>query len=265
MKNFNIVFGLIFATTVAYADPPANRPPENRPPNFGGSNVEQTTNVVSGSYSGAQAGARSDSNANAISGSSSNSVANGGRSSSSSNATGGTATATGGVGGEGGQGGEGGIGLGGDATGGNVGDTSSSSGGNVQNLDYKSPAASAAFTYAGYCQSGGAGQSEEGGFSVVNSDQFCDHIRAAEEMLRAYEREISTCVVECVGVCSDAVASVDQSCADNTRAQYYLDAYHENLQDAHNMVQQTQATGLIGRIAGQLAIPTALLAVLFIL
>jgi len=79
-------------------------------------------------------------------------------------------------------------------------------------------------------------------------------------MLQAYERECS-----CVGVCTDTQASVELECGSSEKAQFYLEAYHENLKDAHNLVQDTQATGFIGRVAGQLAIPSALLAAIFLL
>ena len=79
-------------------------------------------------------------------------------------------------------------------------------------------------------------------------------------MLNAYERECG-----CVGVCTAKVASVEKECGNSEQAQYYLDAYHENLHDANELVQGTQTTGFIGRVAGQLAIPTALLAALLIL
>jgi len=155
------------------------------------------------------------------------------------------------------------------AGGGESSSTSSASGGRsnstggsaIINENYS--ASSAASVYAGYCQSGGSGQSEDGGFSVVNSDQFCDHIRAAEEMHKAYQREVAKC--QCVGICSEAIASIELQCKDSEQAQYYLEAYHENLHDANQLVQYTQATGLIGRVSGQLAIPAALIAALFIL
>jgi hypothetical protein len=82
-------------------------------------------------------------------------------------------------------------------------------------------------------------------------------------MLKAYEREVAGC--QCVGICTDEVASVEMECRSSEKAQFYLNAYHENLKDAHDMVQQTQATGFIGRISAQLAIPAALIAAMFIL
>jgi hypothetical protein len=106
-------------------------------------------------------------------------------------------------------------------------------------------ASSAASVYAGYCQVGGSGQVESGGFSIVNGDQFCEHIRMADRALLA------------------AIQAREDR--DQLNYDHYMDVYHENLAEAESLLDNTQVTGLIQRWANQLSIPIALLAVLFII
>jgi hypothetical protein len=171
-----------------------------------------------------------------------------------------------------------------------VGDTSSSSGGNTQVLDadyqdgdvevevadgdnsqsttfeqnYEASASSAATVFAGWCQSGASGQISGGGFSVVNPEAFCNHVRMAAVALEAYEYEMSKC--QCVGICTSKVASVAQECTFETdEADMYLAMYHDNLADANGLLQATTTVGKVDAFAGYLVRPLALLALLLLL
>lgn len=253
------------------------------------SNNENSNTNTAGAISGATSGSTSDSNSSSNSGGNSMGVlvgvqAGGATSGSDSSATGGSADATGGSA---------------DATGGaayatsgdstsNVGDTTSNSGGNTQQLDahyadgdvevevadgdnsqnvtfgqtYEDSSASAATVFAGWCQSGASAQMQSGGFSVVNPEQFCNNIRMAAVALEAYEYEMSQC--KCVGVCTSEVALVELTC-DTTEADKYLAMYHENLDDAHNLLQTTEVAGKVDAFAGYLIRPLAILALLILL
>jgi hypothetical protein len=117
----------------------------------------------------------------------------------------------------------------------------STSGSNIKiDASEKQTAASAASVYGGYCQTGGSGQVEDGGFSVANGDQFCEHIRMADRALLAWQQ------------CNE----IEAACTAKQR-DHYLATFHENLNDADDLVQYTQATGFLGRIGAQLAIPAA--------
>jgi hypothetical protein len=141
---------------------------------------------------------------------------------------------------------------GGNATGGVGGDTS------IQIDGDDHTAASAATVFAGHCQTGMSGQLEAGGFGVVNSDQFCDYIRLAAVMREAYDYEITQC--QCVGVCTNTVASVEMSCPDGgEKASEYLAAYHWNLSEAQELVVRSEYTALADRWGGQLIRPMAVI------
>ena len=132
--------------------------------------------------------------------------------------------------------------------------------------DNENSAASAASIYAQQCQSGLSGQVMDGGFSVINSDQFCDYINAAQVAMDAYYWELNNGPV----VCSDIMSGswVDGAYTDmcmSTKAQEYLDEYHENVDNALMLVQRTEAVGWVDRIAGQLIRPIALIAILILI
>jgi hypothetical protein len=208
------------------------------------STANSTANSTSTSSSGA------DSNSSSSSNSGGNSLSSmGGESSSSSTARGGSAEATGGVA----------TATSGDATGGK---SQASSGGNSQDIyvggdTHEAVANTAATVFAGYCQSGASAQIDKGGFSVVQTEQFCQHLRLANMFYQAYERELRHC--SCVGVCTVAEASVRMECSESGQAAKFLDAYYENIWDANQLVQTTEGTAWVDRVSKQLSTPLALI------
>lgn len=262
-----IVVGVILVVGAAQAQPNQDHTCQGGNNCNGGGGSEQGQEQTSINLSHSDSDSSSDSRSSADAGASSNSGGNslhasGGRSSSSSNAAGGTASATGGVGN--GYGGEGGVAT---AAGGASGDSSASSGGNSQTSDvyvggdnHDVAASSAASVFAGYCQSGSSGQLEGGGFSVVQTEQFCNYIRLASVMYQAYEREVANC--GCVGICTRAEASVVMECQPGENAEKFLDAYYENLWDAQELMQRTEGLALVDRASKQLITPMAILGVL---
>ena len=114
------------------------------------------------------------------------------------------------------------------------------------------------------CQRGMSGQLESGGFSVAQSDQFCDYLRLAAVMRDAYEWEMRDC--KCEGVCSTEIATVELTCSVSAQAHEYLALYHENLGKANSLIDSTDETAVAERVAGQLTIPIAtILALIWIL
>lgn len=241
--------------------------------NQGQSQSSNNTNTNS-SNSQANAGASADSSSNSYSGGNSMDVYQGG-SSSSSSASGGTANATGGE--SVAHGGEGGDAV---AHGGRSGDSSAVSGGNSQdisvegdtNIDNSSysyveedAASSAAAVFAGYCQTGVSGQIVEGGFSIVHTEQFCNHIRLADVMWQAAEREKRCQVIE-VGYTdrggNDHITDSDEVCKYTEKGEKFLDAYYDNLLDAQALVEVTEGTSMLDALSKQLVTPLGLIGAL---
>jgi hypothetical protein len=107
------------------------------------------------------------------------------------------------------------------------------------------PASSAATVYADVCQSGASGQVEDGGFSIVKSDEFCNLIKLADVMQRA-------------AVDAERKGQFKQS-------EIYWARHREALDDANSLIQSTQYTGWIGHVANQIGLPIALIAALVLL
>lgn len=243
MKQLLIALALLTAT-VGYANP-----------HNGGSNdqaVDVDTTVV--------AGAAANSSSSSNSGGNSLSVHTG-RSTSGASATGGFASAAGGdaVSSSSIHDVEGGNAV---ATGGAAGDSSASSGGNsftVRGDVHEVAASSAASVFAGYCQTGVSGQIEQGGFSIVHTEQFCNHVRLADVMYQAYTREV---VCTCEGACTAKEASVERVCSTSDEGQLFLDAYYDNLLDAQSLIEVTEGTSKLDAIAKQLTTPLGLIGAL---
>jgi hypothetical protein len=255
-----------------------------------GGNQEQTqtqeiTNEV---YQGTYVGVESDSNSNSesSSNSSSNSSASGGSVRNSNNLQGGRSGARSTASGGNATGGDGGDAR---ATGGTsrVGDTTAvseggkseaSSGGNTQDSEItvegdtdnsvliyedEPTAASAASVFAGYCQTGASAQMQSGGFSVVNPELFCNHIRIAAVMQEAYIWEMKYGVAQCA-TAEDGIGEFSDVCMNET-AQVYYNLYNENLMEANALLDTTQIVGTADAIAGYLIRPLAILALLLLL
>lgn len=127
-------------------------------------------------------------------------------------------------------------------------------------------AASAASVFAEQCQTGMSGQLEDGGFSVINSDQFCDYIKAAQLAQTAYLWELDHGSAECSEPMADGW--VDGGYSDtcvNEKAQKYLADYRQNVDHALALVDYTEPMGWMDRIAGQLIRPIAVVAMLIFL
>lgn len=168
------------------------------------------------------------------------------------------------------------IGFGGEAT---IGDVLVTSGvGNIDsnigsdttdiaiNTKYDATAASAATVFAGYCQTGGSAQMDSGGFSVINTDAFCNHVKAAMTFRDAYEYEMINGSVVCAEDAS--IVHTQGQFADmciNEQAQTYLSLYHDNMIDAGKLVENTEKVGMVDTFAGYLVRPIAILALLILL
>lgn len=218
--------------------------------------IESTSATGGNSTSGAQSNSRSGSSVSGDSYSGGNNLsAAGGRSDSS--ATGGSSNAAGG------------SAVAGDSTSQSGGNTIS--GGNTANttsVEYSTPVATAATVFAGQCQSGLSGQLSDGGFSVVNTRQFCDLVDAANLAWQAYQRAIVLAKVKCVGVCTEKYASVTREADPEqmARAEEYLAAYHHNVNSALALVRSTETAGKIDRVSTLLMKPAAIiLALIFVL
>jgi hypothetical protein len=254
-----------------------------------GENTNDNTNVA-GAVAGSTSGSNSDSSSTSSSGGNSLSnnvgIETGGADSSSTSSA------------SGGQGGNASGGRGGDATS-NVGDTTSnvgdttatggeavavggkseaSSGGNSQDSEItvegdtdnsvliyedEPTAASAASVFAGYCQTGASAQMQSGGFSVVNPELFCNHIRIAAVMQEAYIWEMKYGVAQCA-TAEDGIGEFSDVCMNET-AQVYYKLYNENLMEANALLDNTQIVGTADAIAGYLIRPLAILALLLLL
>ena len=207
----------------------------------------------SGAISGAAAGAASGAISGSVSGGGSSSA--GGGSANSNSSTGASTATIGNVStiSEGGQGGHSGDS-----------NAASDSGDHTSTVSFKEdndyPSAQAATVFAGYCQGGMSGQLEEGGFTVINNDQFCDYIRLAAVMREAYEWEMQHGSAHCADTMS--VQHSDKEYADlciNEKAMEHLEKYRWNLNQAYLLVRKTKHTALLDRWGGQLIRPVALI------
>jgi hypothetical protein len=265
----------------------------------GGSNTNTNTTeveITNEVYQGTNVGVESNSNSNSesSSNSSSGSYASGGSVRNSNNLQGGRSDASSTASGGNATGGAGGSASTGDSTS-IVGDTTSkvgnttavagggksqaSSGGNTQDIaidgdtltdnsvliyeDAENSAASAASVFAGYCQTGASGQAGVGGFSVVNPEAFCNHIRIAGVMQEAYEWEMKNGSASCTPPASgEHYGDQLQDVCMNEQAQIYYQLYHENLMEANSMLDATEAVGKIDAFFGYLFRPALLIGAL---
>lgn len=242
--------------------------------NVGINTNENNSSATAGANSASVSGANSHSSSNASGGSVRNSVgiSVGGPRSSSSASVGDTTAS------------------GGSATGGSarsrVGDTTASSGGNSQGIEIDNSesntliyegddyaASSAAAVFANECQSGMSGQVEEGGFSVINPDQFCQHVKAARIALQAYNWELMNGTFTCTDVeygyvtpeGQDKVVETLQEVCYSEKAMEYLASYRHHTDEAIDLVSATEEVGLIDAFFGYLVRPTAVIAALILL
>jgi hypothetical protein len=114
----------------------------------------------------------------------------------------------------------------------------------VQGDNFEAAAASAATVFAGYCQTGASGQITGGGFSVVNPDAFCDHVRLADTMRQAYEYEVAS------------------GRGEGEFAAKYLEVYHDNLHDAIRLIEGSEWSSYLDRQTGFVIRPAALIGLL---
>jgi len=276
MRSANLLLVLALLVLPAYAGGKHNGPPpKNTPPiasqgqlqgqaqgqlqgQAQGQGQQQTSTNLNHNSSRSSSGAISGAAAGAVSGSvSAGGTSSAGGGSAHSNSHTGASTATvGNVNAAGGLGGQGG----------NAGDSNaaSNSGDHTSTVSFKEdndyPAAQAATVFAGYCQGGMSGQLEEGGFTVINNDQFCDYIRLAAVMREAYEWEMQHGSAHCADTMS--VQHSDKEYADlciNEKAMEHLEKYRWNLNQAYLLVRKTKHTALLDRWGGQLIRPVALI------
>ena len=246
------------------------------------------TDVANSATAGAISGSNSDSNSSSFSSGGSSVVGVGvktgattsGSSSSASGGAGGHAVATGGAGGAGGSADVGPVtaNSGDSAASATTGD--SNSGGNTQsssiaftdNTTFEAAASRAATVYTAACQNGGSAQGVEGGFGITNQDILCEHLKVAMIMREAYEYEMENwipveedCKVIEIGQQTpegEVVVETQRVCAISEQAQKYLDAYHESMESAINIVEGTEAVGTLDKFFGYMARPLAIIGAL---
>jgi len=107
------------------------------------------------------------------------------------------------------------------------------------------PAASAATVFAGYCQSGASAQGIEGGFSIVNPEAFCNHIRMA-------------------AVAKEAYMFAEQT-GNKKAASAFYDMYIDNLEDANGLLENTEDVSQLDTFFGYLVRPLAVIGALVFL
>lgn len=223
--------------------------------------AESSAQAGSKSHSVSKAGARAGAHSGSYSNSGGNRVsARTGESTSSADATGGTA-----------QGGNASV----------EGDTV------LTEVNYERQIAPAAALFTDVCQSGLSVSAEDFGFSNVGADQFCTLMRMSDANWKAHinamdcrpkDIDIPVCksdckpgdaiwkdgmpVPKCTARCTKNEASITYSppsCRMTPEAQHYLELYHKNLKDAQALVDNTNATGTADRASGQMVKPAALI------
>lgn len=154
-----------------------------------------------------------------------------------------------------------------------TGGTGNASVGNIsfsEDNDYS--ASSAASIYASKCSSGFSGQTREGGIGSSNTDQFCYLLDMALVNWQAYQRELTSvrpenCETVTAEVTCPAEGYVDcqvKACP-SPHAEKYLARYHQNLDDAQQIIDAGQEVSIADRVAGLLIKPLSILAGLLLL
>jgi hypothetical protein len=179
--------------------------------------------------------------ANAQSGAYSNSGDNDIRSSAVGGDSGASVTNTGGA-----VNSSGGVGQGGD-----VANTDNSVTNTDNSNNYDEAAHSAASVFAGYCQSGASAQISGGGFSVVNTDAFCEMIRLKDEMWEDAQREKCSVPI-CEGICTDKIATVELRCGEGSNYALYMERYHWASNESFLLIERTKEVALFDRFVGYL-------------
>ena len=277
-----LAMALVLGTTYALASPGNDGCIGNCPSNGGGTPTEVTnTNTNSNdstAVSGSVSSSNSDSASSATGGNATVGVGVGVKAG--ATAVGGSSHAQGGAGGNSESYAQGGAGGSAGALS-QVGDTKAIAGDSVSGAhsgdvavsiqdnssvayDVEHAASSAAAVYAQVCQSGGSAQGKAGGFSVINSEPLCEHLKMAAVMREAYVWEMNHGEVVCQEPMEgDAIGVFTHSDTCYPRyAQRYLDSYHEHMMDAMELIDKTEELGLVDKAAGYLVRPMALIGAL---
>jgi len=136
--------------------------------------------------------------------------------------------------------------------------------------NHRYSASRAATIYTQTCQSGMSAQTRSGGFGVVNRDPLCDYLKNAAVAREAYEYALAN-PTQCEVVKAEVNCPIDgfvdcqiKTCT-SPKAAKYLTAYHDNLDAAFALTENTQHPALWDRVAGFLVRPAAIMAALFLL
>lgn len=153
-------------------------------------------------------------------------------------------------------------------SGGNVqeqGDVTVEGDNSISSVNFERAASTAASVFAQVCQQGASGQVESGGFSIVNAEQFCNRMRAADAYQRAYLFEMQHGSAHCAEMMSIQHAKDEHAdtCM-NERAIEFYNLYHENLLEANALLDNRKWTSFIGNFFADLVIPIAVIAFLLI-
>ena len=127
--------------------------------------------------------------------------------------------------------------------------------------DYKVNTAASLFTQV--CQNGMSGQGSDFGFSIVNSDAFCDNLQLADVMREAFHWEMQYGTVQCADDMSHTW--VDNQYEDHCvseRAIRYYEKMHYHLEEAMDLVESTEEVALVDRFTSFMARPIAIIGAL---
>lgn len=129
--------------------------------------------------------------------------------------------------------------------------------------DYDYAANSAASLFTQVCQNGMSGQGQDFGFSIINSDAFCDNLQLADVMRQAFHWELKYGTVQCADDMSHVW--VDHQYEDHCvseRAIRYYEKMHYHLEEAMDLVETTEEVAMFDRFTSFMARPIAIIGAL---
>lgn len=114
----------------------------------------------------------------------------------------------------------------------------------MQSIKYQNeyPVSSAAAVYASTCANGMSGQSDKVGVALGNQDQLCQLLKSAAAFQMA------------------AVAAEEDG--DTERAELYMDRYYDAMEDVQQLMDSTEAVGIVDSVIGFLLRPLAIVGLL---
>lgn len=117
---------------------------------------------------------------------------------------------------------------------------------------YEYPASSAATIYGVECQNGVSGQGLDGGAAILTQDAICEELLIAETFYKAWQRENDICARE------------KPEC-DRDRLTLYWGYYNQHMVNAKGIADNLRPMAIASKGVGYLAMPSALVFLLFLL